>query len=234
VWLSGFGHPADQFLTMEDYDMSRLLRLCQVFSLFSVMIVSVEAAPIRVTVVGSRTFNADTNSSLVPDGVMAQMTLPDDFSSKRFGMDWVSPPTWATTKSGGHMILTFIFDRLAEGSPAAGSPSVTIRGILQNDWDFHESPRASYSDMSLKSLTTSLANWSADSDIPRSVIDSFLNPQDAKAFAYRFSSSDPFTVAYSFQPVPEPATLAVWGLVGMGTMAVRRRRQGRPDTASAL
>jgi hypothetical protein len=198
------------------------------------MIVSVEAAPIRVTVVGNRTFNADTNSSLVQDGVMAQMTLPDDLSSQRFGMSWLATGSWATSKSGGHMILTFIFDRSAEGSPAAGSPSVTIRGILSNDKDFHETTTSSYSDMSLKSLTTSVANWSADSDIPRSVIDSFLNPRDPEAFAYRFSRNDPFAVSYSFQPVPEPTTLAVWGLVGMGTMAVRRRRQGRAGTASAL
>lgn len=204
--------------------MSRRLGLCLVLALLSmsVAVASVEAAPIRVTVVGDRhAYPAAPENSVVHDGIMSQTILPDDFPIHGYGLDWATSYS-SFYSGGGHAGLTFIFDRLADGPPAAGSPSVTMRAVL--DGQILWSPRGGYpyGQLSLKSIETSLANWSAGSDIPRSVIDTFLNPPDPSMTAIGLNGV--VLVSLSLHPVPEPTTYALWGLVGLGALAVRRRR----------
>lgn len=83
----------------------------------------------------------------------------------------------------GHALLTFLYDRATNGPPVADSQLVHMNTLF-DDTIFRDESGRPYGQLTQAKLETSLANWMPDSDIPRSVIDVFLDSQRTSIFPY--------------------------------------------------
>lgn len=213
--------------------MSRRYRVLPALLLMTSLAGSAAAAPMRVTVVG------DTNSShsellspersIVNDGIISQTILPDDFLTNGFDVSWQKTSFTGYSGQGqtaGHALLTFIFDRATDGPPVAGSPSVSMKALFDGEISRDDSGRP-YGQLTQAKLETSLANWTPSSDIPRSVIDVFLDSQRTSIFPYAAGGRPGYVqVDLSVRLVPEVASWAAWALLGLGAMGLRRCPRG--------
>ena len=203
---------------------------------------SASANPIRVTVEAK-------SGDMSPDGyfdpwnrahrvgVLAQVALTDDFlnppargsqiylgSPPNTGFVW--RPESYHEQWGGWADFTLTFDRLTEGPAQEGSPTIHYAGILDGFIGVDDDGRA-YGWAVADSISVTLANWTMDSDIPRDVVDLFLDPRAVTLASGvingRFGSMET-VLRINPAAVPEPSTIAAWGVVGLGALAIRRRR----------
>lgn len=213
--------------------MSRRFRILPSLLLLASLAGPAAAAPIRVTVVGdtnsSRTQLLPPEISIVNDGILSQTILRDDFLTNGFGTSWRKDSFTSYSGEGqpaGHALLTFIFDRATAGPPVAGSPSVSMKAFFDGEISRDGSGRP-LGQLTLASVETSLANWTAGSDIPRSVLDVFLDPQRTSILAYAAGGRPGYVeVDLSVRPVPEVASWAAWALLGLAATTLRRRPKG--------
>ncbi len=129
-----------------------------------------------------------------------------------------------------HAGLTFIFDRLSAGAPAEEAPPSSSRPRWMARSGSIPPEGVPRGQLSTVGIETSLANWSESSEIPRSVIDAFLQPKSTSIRAYGAGGINGYIEAVlTVDPtqVPEPATWLAWTVSGLGALVIQKQRRNK-------
>jgi hypothetical protein len=201
--------------------MRPVLRSCVVLALLAA---PASANEIRVTVEGKDgLFPSYPEHRLHEEGLLGQFILPGDLLQRggEISLGWAPRRFDPYVYGWADVVLTF--DRLTEGPPEAGSPAIRLRSNLLGEYELSRGQfwRGSWDSMWVFS---SLEHENLDSDIPREVLELFLD-EEAVTFHSEATTGGPPSSVINVSPaaVPEPSTLAAWGAVTLGALAIRQR-----------